>query len=62
MYNSYVEGWQWLELSMSTLRSAMPYAVLSFGLATTVAWMTVLGYGTYQMAKWALIWLAELVL
>jgi len=47
---------------MSTLRSTVPYAVLSLGFATTMAWMTVIGYGTFQIAKWTLIKLANLLL
>jgi hypothetical protein len=37
---------------MSTLRSAMPFAILSLGLLATVAWIATLGYGAFQIAKW----------
>ena len=39
---------------MSTLRSAMPYAALSFGLLATVAWMAAIGYGAFQVARWVI--------
>ena len=47
---------------MELLRSALPHASIVIGLLATAAWVGLLGYGTFQMTKWTLIWLAELVL
>lgn len=40
---------------MEFLRSALPYAALTLALLVTAAWTALLGYGTFQMAKWVLI-------
>jgi hypothetical protein len=47
---------------MEFLRSALPYVALSLALLVTAVWMALLGYGTFQMARWVLIELAELLL
>jgi hypothetical protein len=47
---------------MEFLRSALQYVALSLVLLVTAAWMALVGYGTFQMAKWALVELAELLL
>jgi hypothetical protein len=43
-------------------RMATPLMATCFGLFATIGWMAVLAYGTFQITKWVLIELAELLL
>ena len=47
---------------MDFLRSALPHGAIIVGLLATAVWMGLLGYGTFQIAKWTLLELAELLL
>jgi hypothetical protein len=47
---------------MTFLRFVLPHASVVVGLLVTAAWMVVLSYGVFQVSKWTLIWLAELLL
>jgi hypothetical protein len=47
---------------MEFFRSALPSATLVIGLLATAAWMGILGHAVFQMTKWGIIELAELLL